>query len=94
MEIPFFSLERQLRLLEPELKAAGEAVFRSNNFIQGSFVEKFEYEFADFLKVADCVTCGNATDGLELVLRALEIGPEMRLLCRHSHGFRTLNRLD
>ncbi len=42
---------------------------------QGSFVKKFEDDFAHFLKVPYAVSCSNGTTALHLAMLALGIGP-------------------
>jgi len=74
MKTPFFSLERQLDSLKPELEQAAKSVFNSARFISGKFTSQFEKEFAAYIGTTLCLSCGNATDGLELVLRAMDIG--------------------
>lgn len=41
----------------------------------GSFVDRFEREFAEFVGVAHAISCVNGTAALHLALLALEIGP-------------------
>jgi dTDP-4-amino-4,6-dideoxygalactose transaminase len=74
MKIPFFNLERQTTQLKAELEEVSAAVFKSSQFVSGNFTKAFELEFAQYIGVSSCVSGGNATDGLELVLRAMDIG--------------------
>lgn len=74
MEIPFFSLERQTSILKPALEEASSTVFNASQYVSGSYTKEFEFEFCKYLSVKSCVSCGNATDGLELVLRAMGVG--------------------
>lgn len=52
-----------------------EQVFRSGRLILGPQVEALEQEFARYCECAYGVGVGNATDGLFLALKALDIGP-------------------
>ena len=74
MKVPFFNLERQTNKLKAELDKAALSVFKSSRFVSGQFAVQFEQDFARYTGANHCISCGNATDGLELVLRALEIG--------------------
>jgi dTDP-4-amino-4,6-dideoxygalactose transaminase len=74
MKIPFFSLDRQVSKLRTELNKASASVFGSSQFVSGNFTKRFELEFAQYIGVTSSISCGNATDGLELVLRAMDIG--------------------
>ena len=49
---------------------------------QGSFVRRFEKEFADYLGVSHALAVSNGTAALHLALAARELDREMRLLYR------------
>lgn len=72
--IPFFTLSRQPRKLEGDIRKAIERVLKSGRFIGGEEVEAFEQEFCDWLgaKYAVSVACG--FDAIKLSLMALGIG--------------------
>jgi dTDP-4-amino-4,6-dideoxygalactose transaminase len=73
--IPFVDLSRQHKRISAELEAAMSGVLASGWFIQGSQLEAFEREFADYCQVEHCVGVGNGLDALVLLLRAYDIGP-------------------
>ncbi len=73
MQIPFFTLERQHADIQEELDNAYKRVMNCSQFILGNEVEKFEESFANYLGIGHCVTCGNGTDALELILKGLGI---------------------
>lgn len=78
MKIKFVDLYRQYRQHQQELDAAISKIIESGDFIGGlnnPEVRKFEESFASFLGVKHCIACGNGTDGLEISLRAMGIGP-------------------
>ena len=75
VEIPFVDLRAQLRSIEPEVRAAIDAVLADTAFIGGRFVEAFEREFAAACGTRRVVGVSNGTDALILALRALGIGP-------------------
>ncbi|WP_027187368.1 DegT/DnrJ/EryC1/StrS family aminotransferase [Desulfovibrio cuneatus] len=55
-----------------------EAITRaldSGYYILGSEVEQFEKDFAAYLGIAHTSACANGTDAIELMLRALGVGP-------------------
>lgn len=60
---------------QAEIDAAIQRVLASGRYILGGEVSAFENEFAEYLGAAHAVSTGNGTDALELILRALEIGP-------------------
>lgn len=64
--------QQQHRLL---IHLAIQRVLDSGCFILGEEVAAFEGEFAAFLGVKHVVGVGSGTDAIELMLRALEIGP-------------------
>lgn len=60
---------------QEEIQRALHQVMKSGNFILGHEVRAFEEEFASYLGAAHAVGVGNGTDAIELMLRALDIGP-------------------
>lgn len=77
--IPFYSLEPQHATVRSEIDAILTAGFRSNRFILGESLQKFEDEYARFSSVDFCIGVGNGYDALCLALRAsgLEEGDEV-----------------
>ncbi len=74
VEIPSFTLSRQVQALWPSLEEATQRVFRRGNFILGPEVEAFEAEFARYLGAPYCIGVGSGTQAIELALRALGLG--------------------
>lgn len=58
-----------------EIAKGWDALIKSADFTLGSFMEKFEREFAQYIGSAYCVATNNGTDALILGLKALGIGP-------------------
>jgi dTDP-3-amino-3,4,6-trideoxy-alpha-D-glucose transaminase len=58
-----------------DVQAAIQRVLASGWFILGPEVDAFEREFAAASGAAHCIGVGNGTDAIELLLRALDIGP-------------------
>jgi dTDP-4-amino-4,6-dideoxygalactose transaminase len=75
MSIPLVDLQVQHRQVAAEIEAGFARVMQQGSFIQGSEVADFERAFAEFSGVAHCIGVANGTDALELVLRALGVGP-------------------
>jgi dTDP-3-amino-3,4,6-trideoxy-alpha-D-glucose transaminase len=73
--IPFLDLGRSYLEIADELDEAYTRVMKSGSYILGSEVEAFESEWAQYCGTEYCVGVGNALEGLELVLRAWNIGP-------------------
>lgn len=72
--IPFFDLKRQYKLIQDELDTASREVNTGGIYISGYEVHRFERSFAEYLKAKHCITCGNGTDAIEIVLKAWGIG--------------------
>ena len=73
--IQFTELNEHIRVLQPEiLKAVGE-VLESTAFSGGSFVDRFEQEFAEYISSPYFVGVASGSDALMLALLALGIGP-------------------
>lgn len=73
--IPLVDLRAQQAEISLELAPDLERIFSSTAFVGGPDVAAFEREYADFVGVRHCVGVGNGTDGIELALRALGVGP-------------------
>jgi dTDP-4-amino-4,6-dideoxygalactose transaminase len=73
--IPFLNLRAAHDPIRAELHAAFDAVLDSSAFAGGSFVTKFEEEFAAFSSAKHCIAVGNGTDALWFALLGLGVGP-------------------
>ncbi|RIU94747.1 DegT/DnrJ/EryC1/StrS family aminotransferase [Oceanobacillus picturae] len=69
----FRDLKTQYNTYKGEIDSAVQEVMSSASFIGGSIVKELEEELADYVGVKHCITCGNGTDALSLVLMAWDI---------------------
>jgi len=77
---PLVDLAALHRELGDELEAAVRDVVRSQRFVGGEPVSRFEEAFASYLGVAEAVGVANGTDALALAIRALRIEPGAEIL--------------
>lgn len=70
----FRDLKAQYRHLRNQINDNIDAVLESAAFIHGKPVVELENRLAEYVGVKHCITCGNGTDALSLVLRAWGIG--------------------
>ncbi len=75
LQVPFQDLPLQIRQLRAELDPAIDAVLRHGQFILGPEVTAFEQAWAQFCGTKHAIGVGSGTDALQLILRALGIGP-------------------
>lgn len=75
MSVPFLDLKAQNAEVRDPLQLAFERVMDSGWYIQGTELEQFEQEFAAYCGAKYCIGVGNGLDALQLILRALDIGP-------------------
>lgn len=75
MNIPFVDLRAQYKSIKEEIDEAICRVLENSAFIGGIEVENFEQKFCSLYKVENCVSVGNGTDSLYIILKALGIGP-------------------
>ena len=73
--IPLVDLKVQYESIKREIDAKIASVISQTAFIGGTFVKKFEEEFARYCGVEHCVGVANGTDALFVALRTLGIGP-------------------
>ena len=71
--IPFFSLQRQIALLEKEINSTVQTVVSSQQFIGGRFVETFEKELALYTGANYAIGCNSGTDALFMALSVLNV---------------------
>lgn len=70
----FRDLKKQYQQLKPQMDAAIQQVLHDANFISGKQVAQLEEKLAEYVGVKHCITCGNGTDALSLVMMAWDIG--------------------
>jgi dTDP-3-amino-3,4,6-trideoxy-alpha-D-glucose transaminase len=75
IRVPFLDLKAQYASIRDEILEAVHQVLESAHYIGGERVERFEDEFACYVGARYAVTTGSGTAALELVLRALGVGP-------------------
>jgi len=73
--IQFFSLDRQVKNLYPQITAALQKVLDSQQFIGGSFVASCEKALACYLDTEHVISCNSGTDALWLALKAFDLKP-------------------
>ena len=71
----FRDLQRQYEVLRPQIDEAVGRVLASARYIGGPEIGALEERLAQWVGRKHCVTCGNGTDALQLVLMAWGIGP-------------------
>jgi len=74
LHVPFVDLAAQYREHREEFDAALAAVIAKSAFVGGEFVKDFERRYAEACGVEHCISCGNGTDAIYIVLRMLGIG--------------------
>ncbi len=72
--INFFSLQARNDQYAALIQQATLEVLQESRFINGSHVERFEFDFANYLQVKHVVGVANGLDALTIALLALEIG--------------------
>ena len=70
----FRDLKTQYQQLKLEIDAAIAEVLENANFISGRQVGEFEEELEQYVGVKHCITCGNGTDALSMMMMAWNIG--------------------
>jgi dTDP-4-amino-4,6-dideoxygalactose transaminase len=73
--VPFLDLHSQYENIRDEIAAAIQQVFDSSAFVGGTFVERFEDEFAGFCGCRYAVGVSSGTSALWMTLLGLGVGP-------------------
>ncbi|MDB4689248.1 DegT/DnrJ/EryC1/StrS family aminotransferase [Verrucomicrobia bacterium] len=74
MKIPFLELKSTYLELKDEFDKAYHRVMQSGWYLQGSEVEAFESEFADYIGTDFCVALGSGLDAIRIALQSHGIG--------------------
>ena len=74
MHIPFVDLKAQYQSIKTDIDNAISRVIEETAFIGGTYVKKFDREFAEAYKVKHCIGCANGTDAIYILLKMLGIG--------------------
>lgn len=69
----FRDLKAQYKKYEKQIDEAIKSVLINADFIGGSEVKRLEKRLAEYVGVKHCITCGNGTDAMSLVLMAWDI---------------------
>ncbi len=94
MQVPPFSLQKQLSEIGQELDSAVWSVINSGHFIGGEEVKNFEKSFAEACNVSYSIGCNSGTDALVLALRALDIGPGDEVITSSFSFFATAEAIS
>jgi len=78
--IPLIDLAAQQAEISGEISRGFARVIERTAFILGEEVREFEEAFAGFCGVPHCIGVGNGTDAIELIVRALGLGPQDEVL--------------
>ncbi|MHC1719588.1 MAG: DegT/DnrJ/EryC1/StrS family aminotransferase [Clostridiaceae bacterium] len=69
----FRDLKKQYQVLKKDIDTALFDVVENCNFISGKQVKELEEKLAEYVGVKHCITCGNGTDALTMVMMAWDI---------------------
>lgn len=69
----FRDLKAQYHAMKNDIDNAIMQVVTDCNFINGKQVNELEEELADYVGVKHCITCGNGTDALSMMMMAWDI---------------------
>jgi dTDP-4-amino-4,6-dideoxygalactose transaminase len=74
MNIPFVDLKAQYESIRTDIDTAMRNVIGETAFIGGTYVKKFEQDFAALYGVKHVISCANGTDSLYILMKMLGIG--------------------
>jgi len=80
MKVPFYRIRDQHDHLMDSIMKRIEDVFRTDRYIMGPIVEKFEAKFASEMGARHAFGVASGTDALLLALRALDLQPEHEVI--------------
>lgn len=80
MAVKFLDLHAQYISIKEQIDEAIRSVIADTAFIGGSYVKRFENDFAEYLQAQYCVGVANGTDALEIAIEALGLPPESEVI--------------
>tara|TARA_Y100000589_G_scaffold329380_1_gene375718 strand:- start:2444 stop:3562 length:1119 start_codon:yes stop_codon:yes gene_type:complete len=81
INVPFIDLKREAAFFESELISITKEVIRSGIYINGENVLRLEKHLADYCGTKYCISVGNGSDAIELVMRSLGISMGEEVIC-------------
>lgn len=75
MNVPMIDLHAQYESIKHEIDSAIAQTLEQTSFIGGPEVAQFEKDFKAIVGPGRVVACANGTDSMEMLLKALNIGP-------------------
>jgi dTDP-4-amino-4,6-dideoxygalactose transaminase len=81
MAVSFLDLSRQHLPIKEELLEAVEELIKSNQYVLGPSVTRFEQNFAQRMKARHAIGLNSGTDALLLTLHALGVQPGEEVIC-------------
>lgn len=73
MKVPFVDLYAQYLSIREDIDNAINSVIRESAFIRSHHIDSFEEKFAELVGIEHCVSCGNATDALYILMKGLKL---------------------
>jgi dTDP-4-amino-4,6-dideoxygalactose transaminase len=74
IKVPFVDLKAQYLSIKEDIDTAIQNVIEQSAYIGGTAIKQFEAGFASYIGLKHCVACGNGTDSIEILLKAMNIG--------------------
>jgi len=90
MSVPLLDLTKQYFELKGESDALWLDAMEHASFVSGPRVKKFEKDVAEYVGVKHCISCGNGTDALFLIMEALGIKKDDEIITTPWTFFATI----
>lgn len=74
MKVPFADLNAQYQSIKTSVDEAISLTIKNSSYIGGQAVKDFETAFAAYLGMQHVIACGNGTDSIEILLKAMGVG--------------------
>ena len=89
IHVPLLDLKAQYATIADEVHQAIDEIIRSQYFILGPTVERFEQQVAEHCQVKHAIGCNSGSDAILLAMLALGIGPGDEVICPSYTFFAT-----
>lgn len=75
MKVPFATFDIMHKQIRQEMVGKLSEIYDTGYYIQGRECTAFEKEFAAYCHSTHCIGCANGMDAIQIILRAMGIGP-------------------
>jgi dTDP-4-amino-4,6-dideoxygalactose transaminase len=87
MKVDFFNLNKINKLIKNDVLKEISKIINKSSFVEGSYVKKFEEQFAQYCGAKYCVAINNGTSALQLAIEVINGNPTNKNVATPPNSF-------